>query len=74
MPIEPMETESKSIFTSKTFWGAIIAGLSTLAAIFGVDITGDQQATIVNGIAAVGGAVGVVLTIYGRMTAKKPIG
>ena len=66
--------ETKSIFASKTFWGAIVAALSGMAGIFGVDVSGPEQEAIVSGIAAVGVAVGTVIAIVGRMKADKRVG
>lgn len=66
---------------SITIWGAIITGLSTvlpaLGPIIGVDITGDlvREAGegIVQTVQAVGGLIGTVMTIYGRMRASQAI-
>lgn len=66
--------ESKSIFASKTFWGSVIAGLSGLAGIFGVDVSGAEQEALINGIAGIGVVVGTIAAIVGRMKAGKKIG
>lgn len=66
--------ETKSIFASKTFWGAILAGLSGLAGIFGIEVSGPEQEALVSGVAAVGVAVGTVVAIIGRMRAEKKVG
>ncbi len=66
--------ETKSIFASKTFWGSVIAGLAGLGGIFGVDVTGAEQETLMNGIAGVGVAIGTIVAIIGRMKAGKKIG
>jgi HK97 family phage portal protein len=66
---------------SITIWGAIITGLSTvlpaLGPAFGVDITGDlvREAGrgIVQTVQAVGGLLGTIMTIYGRVRATKPL-
>ena len=66
---------------SITIWGAIITGLSTvlpaLGPAFGVDITGDlvrEAGTgIVQTVQAVGGLLGTIMTIYGRVRATKPL-
>ncbi|HWK32886.1 MAG TPA: glycosyl hydrolase 108 family protein, partial [Hyphomicrobium sp.] len=63
---------------SITIWGAIITGLSTVlpavAPAFGLDITGDlvREAGegIVQTVQAVGGLIGTLMTIYGRMRAS----
>ena len=62
--------ESKSIFQSVTFWGAVITFASPLLVKYGVNIT-DQQAS---GIAqAVVGFIGAAITIWGRIRATKSI-
>lgn len=65
--------EAKSLYASKTFWGAIVTGASTMAALFGVQVTGPEQTMIVEGVAALGAVAGVVLTIVGRVRANKSI-
>ncbi len=66
---------------SVTIWGALITALSTvlpaLGPVIGIDITGDLVAEagekIVETVQAVGGLVGLVMTIYGRMRASQPL-
>jgi lysozyme family protein len=66
---------------SITIWGTIITALSTvlpaLGPAFGIDITGDlvreAGAGIVETVQAVGGLVGTLMTIYGRVRATKPL-
>jgi lysozyme family protein len=66
---------------SITIWGAVITGLSTvlpaLGPAFGIDITGDlvREAGegIVQTVQAVGGLIGTLMTIYGRVRATKPL-
>lgn len=68
----------KSIFTSKTFWGALVAIASPVVGYFGVDIDAETQELVVNqgvAIATAGMAiVGGVIAIVGRIKAKKTIG
>ena len=66
---------------SITIWGAIITGLSTvlpaLGPAFGIDVTGDlvREAGegIVQTVQAIGGLVGTIMTIYGRVRATKSL-
>jgi uncharacterized protein (TIGR02594 family) len=66
---------------SITIWGAIITGLSTvlpaLGPAIGIDVTADlvREAGegIVQTVQAVGGLLGTVMTIYGRIRATKPL-
>lgn len=55
---------SKSIFRSKTFWGAVVAVLPTVLPAFGVDPGVVGQITT---------AAGAVLAVYGRATATEPV-
>ena len=66
--------ETKSIFASKTFWGAIIAAISGLGGVVGINVTPDEQTVLVSALSALGMAVGTVLTIVGRMKADKKVG
>ncbi len=66
---------------SVTIWGALITALSTvlpaLAPVIGIDITSDlvQQVGehIVETVQAVGGLIGTVMTIYGRVRVSQPL-
>ncbi len=66
--------ETKSIFASKTFWGAIIAALSGLGGVVGINVSPEEQQVLVSAVSAVGLAVGTVLTVIGRMKAEKKVG
>jgi hypothetical protein len=80
-PATQTELTAKWWGQSITIWGAIITGLSTvlpaLGPLIGVDITGDlvREAGqgIVQTVQAVGGLVGTILTIYGRVRASTPL-
>ena len=65
--------ETKSIFQSKTFWGAVVSGVSAMALIFGVSIESVEQTTLLTAFESVGAAIDTVLTIWGRFTAKKKV-
>lgn len=75
------ETTAKWWGQSITIWGAIITGLSTvlptLGPALGIDITGDLVRELGNNIVvtvqAVGGLIGTLMTIYGRMRATTPL-
>lgn len=58
----------KSFFTSKTIWGALVAGASLMAGRFGYDL-GDA----VGWVADLVGLAGVALSLYGRVKAVKRI-
>ena len=70
-----------NIGVAPDFWGALITGLSTvlpaLAPVIGIDITADlvREAgeKIVETTQTVGGLIGLVMTIYGRVRASQPL-
>ena len=66
-------TESKKWWESKTVWGGIIAVLSAIAGAFGYAVSPDMQAELASNVTAIGGAVGGVLAVYGRVKATKSV-
>jgi hypothetical protein len=71
--MENIMYDVKSIFASKTIWGGLLALAASAAAIWGYSITPADQAQIVELITGIGGAIGSVLAIYGRIVATKKI-
>lgn len=75
------ETNGKWWGQSITIWGAVITGLSTvlpaLGPVIGIDITGDLVRQLGDGIVqtvqAVGGLIGTLMTVYGRVRASAPL-
>lgn len=63
----------KSFFASKTIWGGLIALIASASAIWGYAITPADQAQIVELVTSIGGIIGSVLAIYGRIVATKKI-
>ncbi len=67
--------------SSVTIWGALITAISTvlpaLGPVLGIDLTGDIVRElgdqIVVTVQAVGGLIGTLLTIYGRVRATQPL-
>ncbi len=76
--MEPAATETKPWYASKGVIGPIVAGLALLASLFGIKVDAATQAIIVDqGVALATAFVtfgGLVLGIYGRVTATKQIG
>lgn len=78
---EQYEQDGKWWGNSMTIWGVIITTLSTvipaMGPAFGVDISGELivQAgdQLVTTIQAVGGLIGTLLTIWGRVRASAPL-
>lgn len=73
--------QSKWFLKSKTIWGVIITGASTLIPVFGPLIGLDVSPTdiievgtsITDVITALGQAAGIILTIYGRFKSTGPV-
>jgi hypothetical protein len=67
-----LDANAKSIFTSVTFWGAIVALAATVVpsvfTLFGLGTGAVAQAAITAHIIQV---IGFVITVYGRLTATK---
>jgi hypothetical protein len=67
----------KSIFASKTIWGAVIMLAPTIAGLLGLNLTSadataavDHASGIVNNVIEV---VGFFMVLWGRMTATKAV-
>lgn len=81
MTTETTSAESKWWGNSMTIWGAIVTGLTNvlpiLGPLIGVDISAEmirdlgQNAT--QAIQAIGGIIGILLTVVGRMRAIQPL-
>ena len=63
----------KSIFASRTFWGALMAVAAGAAGIFGYTIAVDDQQALIEGGAGVAAVVGGFIAIWGRIRASKLI-
>ncbi len=59
--------EKKSIFLSKTFWGAVLVLISQICDIIGVKVS---VVGLENDIVAI---LGAIMAIYGRIKARKEI-
>lgn len=64
---------AKSLFASKTFWGAVIALAGGVGAIFGHTIPATDQASLVDDLSGIATAIGSVVAIYGRMVASTQV-
>ncbi len=63
-----MNYESKSIFTSVTFWGLVLAVAAPLLGRYGITLPADTTG-IVNDVAT---GAGAVISVWGRMHATVP--
>ena len=74
-PIVANMTNQEPWYQSRVTWGAIITFASpVIGQIIGHQVTAEEQAMVVGIACAVGGAIGGILTLYGRWVAKRPIG
>lgn len=64
----------KSIFSSKTVWGAIIAIIAGIVGIFGYSIGAEDQAQLAEIGVSVASMAGGLIAIFGRVKASKKIG
>ena len=67
-------SEVKTLFSSKTFWGAFVAILASALSLFGYQTGAADQAELINTISSLAGAAGGLFAIYGRIVASKRIG
>jgi len=66
--------QSKTIFASKTFWGAMLSGASALACgLFGFEIVPAEAEAAAHVLAGLGAAIGALVTLYGRWVARARI-
>jgi hypothetical protein len=65
-----MTDETKSIFASKTVWGA---GVAILASLAGVPLTTDDQGTLVELVTQGATLLGAGVALWGRLTATRRI-
>lgn len=66
--------ETKPIYASKTFWGGIVTIGSAIAGICGLTIDTEVQRELIEYGAIIGGAIGALISIWGRVKAQKKIG
>ena len=64
----------KSIFASRTFWGAIIALAGGLGGLFGYQFAPEDQANLIETVSGIATLIGGVVAIWGRVKATKAIG
>ena len=63
----------KNWYSSKTIWGALVAILASVMHFTGVDISTVDRGQIVDSIVNIAGALGGLIAVYGRETAKTVI-
>ncbi|TCL76182.1 hypothetical protein [Rhizobium sp. BK251] len=65
--------ESKDWYRSKTIWGALLAVGASLVQFTGVEVSPGDQMVIADSAVSIAGAIGGLLAVYGRLTAKTAI-
>lgn len=70
---EPMLSGTKSIFASRTIWGALVAILAQTLSLNGIAIPGDAQGAMVDIVLQAIGLAGGVLALWGRLTATQRV-
>ena len=63
----------KNWWQSKTIWGGIITVVAVALGAFGYTLSGDDQIALVEFVSTIGGAIGGLLAIYGRVKASKAV-
>lgn len=67
----------KNPFASKTIWGAVLVLLGFVGNIFGFDVPKDEISGLIDMLSSnwesISQLVGVALTVWGRITAKKSL-
>ena len=62
---------TKSLLTSRTFWGAALMMVASALSYFGIDFGAEDQSKLAYILAE---GAGFVLTVWGRVVAKKAVG
>lgn len=58
---------------SHAIWGALVAGLAPILGLLGYALTPEDAQNLVTGFVAVSSGVGMVVSIYGRLTTTRAI-
>lgn len=69
-----MFDQNKSLFASKTIWGALLAIAAPVVGMAGYTMTAADQAEIVTLVTSAMSLVGGAVALWGRITATKRIG
>lgn len=66
-----MTEYAKPWYSSKGVWGGVVTLLAMVLGAFGLALSPEESEQLVLAFTAIGGAVGSVLGIYGRMKATE---
>jgi threonine/homoserine efflux transporter RhtA len=67
-------SEFKTLLSSKTFWGALVAVVASVLSFFGYQVGATEQSELITIGTSVAGSAGGLFAIYGRIVASKRIG
>lgn len=62
--------DSKTWYMSKTVWGGVVAILASCANLLGLEITPEDERGAVDGLTALASAVGGLIAVWGRISAR----
>ena len=66
--------ETKAWYKSKGVMGGIVTIMAVVLGTFGYKLAPEDQTQLIEAVSAIGGVIGGLLSIYGRVTASKSIG
>jgi protein-S-isoprenylcysteine O-methyltransferase Ste14 len=68
----------KAFYLSKSFWGSVVLVITTILPMFGLNLEkallDNLVDSVFNALIAIQAVVGLVLVVWGRLTAKQPVG
>lgn len=67
-------TNTKPWYASKGVWGGLIATGATLLNAFGIEVTPEDQNTLISGVTQMVAVGGAVVAVFGRIVANSRIG
>ena len=67
-------TDIKPWWQSKTLWGALVTIGSAALGLAGLELGDSDKETLIELLTSLGAAIGGVIAIFGRVTAKSRIG
>jgi len=63
----------KNWYSSKTIWGAVISVVASVLHFTGIELGAADKSQLVDAIVNISGALGGLLAVYGRVTARAAI-
>lgn len=66
-------TETKTWYQSRTIWGALVAILAAFLQLAGFEFGAEQSVELVDAAMTIGGAIGGLVALWGRLGARSAI-